>query len=116
MTRKPTTRLNVALACTASMLAAGATSNVFADDVTDVVVLVEDVAVVKDVPALYELWAGDDGELSVDEWDAATDTLFGEEDVNLAVARWDTDSNGIITPEEFEQAIANDDLFDTVTR
>jgi len=60
--------------------------------------------------ALYDGWAGQDGELTVAEWDAAIDARFGEQAVNLAVAQWDADGNGVISREEFDKAVAESEL------
>ena len=63
-----------------------------------------------DPAKLYAEWAGDDGELTVDEWDAEFDRVLGEEAVALEVADWNTDGNGIISRAEFEAALAEADL------
>lgn len=68
------------------------------------------------VETLYSSWAGEDGVLTVAEWDAAVDRRFGEDDVNLAAARWDVDANGIISPIEFQSAVAADDRFNALVR
>jgi glucose/arabinose dehydrogenase len=59
---------------------------------------------------VYAEWAGEDGELSVAEWDAAVDQRFGENAVNLAAPQWDDDGNGVISQEEFAEALAQTEL------
>ena len=59
---------------------------------------------------LYSEWAGEDGELTIAEWDAAIDARFGEQAVNLAAAEWDADGNGVISREEFDKAAAGNEL------
>lgn len=61
--------------------------------------------VTEDLGDLYVMWAGEDEELTVDEWDRAIDERFGEEAVNLSAERWDDNGNGVISMEEFEQAV-----------
>ena len=62
---------------------------------------------------LYGLWdADDDGELSVDEWDAGVDLWLGEETVDLSVEAWDEDSDGVVSRFEFSEALATTNLLD----
>ncbi|SDY89454.1 hypothetical protein [Citreimonas salinaria] len=77
---------------------------------------IEDAVAARDVTALYDAWAGEDEMLTVSEWDAVVDQVFGEDDVNLAVTSWDDDSNEVISRMEFNEAVAEDDLLDTVLR
>ena len=59
---------------------------------------------------LYKNWAGEDGELTIAEWDAAIDARFGEQFLNLEVSEWDDDGNGVISREEFDAAVTSVDL------
>lgn len=53
---------------------------------------------------LFQEWAGEDGQLTVSEWDTGVDQRFGEAAANLSAARWDEDSNEVISRQEFENA------------
>lgn len=61
--------------------------------------------VTKDLDDLYAQWAGEDEELTIEEWDRAIDERFGEDPVNLSAELWDDDGNGIVSIEEFEEAV-----------
>jgi glucose/arabinose dehydrogenase len=59
---------------------------------------------------VYAEWAGEDGKLTIAEWDSAIDGRFGEQAVDLAAAEWDTNADGVISREEFEKAAAESGL------
>jgi len=60
---------------------------------------------------LYKTWAGEDGRLTVEEWDAGVDARFGEQAVTLDVAQWDPNADGVISREEFESAAGQNPSF-----
>ena len=51
---------------------------------------------------LFTEWAGEDGVLSMEEWDAGVDARFGEQAMDLDAAAWDADADGTLTTAEFE--------------
>lgn len=60
---------------------------------------------------LFETWAGEDGMLTIQEWNAAVDARVGEQAVNFAAVKWDGNGDGRISREEFRQSASGDQQF-----